>query len=365
MEYENQERFGLTRASQIGLNKSIIEMSAGLEESQLKKDRPYLVGSIPKPSSTMRQSRNRGSVENSVNHEHLHRCHAEGKGYLGARLIKTQSRGTNTSDENLEFLTNPRQYDQNVVAQHQDEVKSFKNTTTQLKYSSAGDNYRIQESSRNNSISSRQQSSDNNSKRTFIFSNALKTHLGKVGDLRKDFSKAPPIDPYLKSYMATKTVAGISSTMNQTTKTDRTPSRKRALEIKTTQPDTSSDEKQTVVHRMLLKNREREERHEMAREIIDLINENERILETSSFSLGDFLRRYQLQPATGSSNSDPIIRCLRSGFQARLDNLKKMFEVIEMKRTPAHHQELLDTVYKTPKSLAQSLQFNPNFAQTK
>jgi len=106
---------------------------------------------------------------------------------------------------------------------------------------------------------------------------------------------------------------------------------------------------------MLAVNREVEMKHSLAQAIIELIGQNEKILTESDSRLNSYLNK--------SFNTEPpsctgLVDFLRKQWVQRLKNLSSIFELIDKRREAALPQELLDTVYQTPRSLTKTYELN-------
>ena len=106
---------------------------------------------------------------------------------------------------------------------------------------------------------------------------------------------------------------------------------------------------------VLAKNKEVEMKHDLAQNIIELINQNEKMLVESDSKLSSYLNQ-------SLANSKPscmsLVDSMRKQYNQRLQNLSKIFELIELRRGPSASQDLLETVYQTPKSLCKTIDFS-------
>ncbi len=143
-------------------------------------------------------------------------------------------------------------------------------------------------------------------------------------------------------------------------KPTKTPIRKKSLALQTTGRE-SSDEKELHVKRMIFKNLEVETKHELAQQIIEIINENERRLQTSDAKLNVYLEKSQ--NFNQAQNCLQLIDCLRNDWKARLLNISRMLELINLRGTASLPQNLLETVFKTPKSLSKTVDFTGKTTQ--
>ena len=132
----------------------------------------------------------------------------------------------------------------------------------------------------------------------------------------------------------------------------KTPEKKRRLEIDTSNLNSSAQNNpcQTL---MYVKNKEVEYKHELAQSVIELIYQNEKSLAESDSRLTAYLNR--------SLNAVPsdcltVVEGLKKQWVQRVRNLSKIFELIDSRRTASLPQDLLESVYHTPKSVSKTLE---------
>lgn len=134
----------------------------------------------------------------------------------------------------------------------------------------------------------------------------------------------------------------------------QTPTRKRNLALQTTGRE-SSDEKEVFMKRLLFKNLEVEGRHELAQQIIEIINDNERRLQASDAKLNVYLENSFASESP--ANCLHLLDGLQGDWKVRLLNIGRIMELINMRGSAMNPQNLLETVFKTPKSLSKTIDF--------
>lgn len=137
----------------------------------------------------------------------------------------------------------------------------------------------------------------------------------------------------------------------------RTPLRKKHLNlnIESTTDREGSAESKNLSRRVLCKNIETELRHEIAQQIVELINDNERVLGTSNDLLNGFLDRSVQHPHLDTAR---VLNILQTDRNTRLKNLSLVAELVLKRALPNQAQDLLQALLKTPKSgLKTSLQY--------
>ena len=120
---------------------------------------------------------------------------------------------------------------------------------------------------------------------------------------------------------------------------------------------TTTPEK-NVRRRFLALNLEVEMKHDFAQQVIEIINENERVLLSADSKLSSFLDHAYHQKAHSTL---AMLENLQTDWRLRIKNLATIFDFISARRRPSVPQNLLETILKTPKSLARTTNFDtPN-----
>lgn len=109
-----------------------------------------------------------------------------------------------------------------------------------------------------------------------------------------------------------------------------------------------------VRKRFLAINLEVEMKHDLAQQAIAILNENERILQIADSKLTSFLDR---SVPHKNLSCLPLLAHLEKDWRQRISNIAKVFDLIKSKREPSLPEDLLETILKTPKSLAKTIQF--------
>lgn len=134
------------------------------------------------------------------------------------------------------------------------------------------------------------------------------------------------------------------------------PPSHRNLEIVTSAKEQQQPVRDREVQtRVIVKDLEVELKHTLAQQIIELINENEKLLIVSDSKLSGYLSKSQSNP---SSSCLKLVASLQTDWKNRVCNIKKMFDLIGQRREASVPQNLLQTVYKTPKSLSKTIEFS-------
>lgn len=106
--------------------------------------------------------------------------------------------------------------------------------------------------------------------------------------------------------------------------------------------------------KVLVKNKEVEMKHQLAQSIIELINQNEKLLGESNSKLQGYLGRSLADNPTSCLG---LVDSLKKQWMQRLKNLSKIFELIDSRREASIPQDLLESVYQTPRSLCRTINF--------
>ena len=106
--------------------------------------------------------------------------------------------------------------------------------------------------------------------------------------------------------------------------------------------------------RLVFKNEEMALRHSLAQDIISLLGENERSLEATNRLVWDYLGKGDY---IGIDESIRAIQRVKEGVGQRMRNIGTIFDLVDKRRTGSMPGELLEHVYKTPRSLSRALDF--------
>ena len=131
--------------------------------------------------------------------------------------------------------------------------------------------------------------------------------------------------------------------------------RKKSINIDTS--DSCMVNHKAESRRVLAVDKELEMKHELAQQIIELINENERTLIASDSKLTAYLSRTSQSKSTATSCLK-LVDSLEKDWMSRFKNIAKVFELINSKRDSSEPADLLLTFFKTPKSLSKTFDFS-------
>lgn len=114
--------------------------------------------------------------------------------------------------------------------------------------------------------------------------------------------------------------------------------------------------------RVLAVDREIEMKHQLAQQIIELINDNERCLTVSDSKLTAYLGRSS-QGRQNAGSCLMLVDSLERDWMTRFKNIAQIFELISSRRDPSLPADLLLTFFKTPKSLSKTFDFSTDRTQ--
>ena len=103
---------------------------------------------------------------------------------------------------------------------------------------------------------------------------------------------------------------------------------------------------------LLTKDKRVETTHRLAQDLIGLLGQNERLLHETDTKLKTYLND-SVRSADCTSSLE-LVSCMRKAFKSRVENIGKMFKLMEMVKGPNLPQDVAEVVFQTPRSLRDS-----------